>query len=159
MSALAAPRTSSSWTTSSTASRSPCRKLPIILREGCNMRRIPLIVASTLLAGCGGVPSPGGSGHPVGDVLVGNIFFRSAHNGTTNPAVDTIAAGDSITWTWNAAGSHTIRSNGLVPEIFRNSVVMSGASDSYTITFRNPGTYTYQCMIHGAAMTGRIVVQ
>jgi len=104
------------------------------------MRRIPLMLAATLLAGCGGVTSPGGGGHPVGDVLVGNIFFRSAHNGTTNPAVDTIAAGDSITWSWNAAGSHSIQSTGAVPEVFRNSVVMSGA-------------------VHGAAMTGRIVVQ
>ena len=123
------------------------------------MRRIPLMLAATLLAGCGGVTSPGGDGHPVGDVLVGNIFFRSAHNGTQKPAVDTIAAGDSITWSWNAAGSHSIQSTGVPPEVFRNSVVMSGANDSYTITFRNPGTYTYQCAVHGAAMTGRIVVQ
>ena len=123
------------------------------------MRRIPLMVAATLLAGCGGVTSPGGSGHPVGDVSVGNIFFRSVHNGSQNPAVDTIAAGDSITWAWNAAGSHSIQSTGAVPEIFRNSVVMSGANDSYTLTFRNRGTYTYQCAVHGAAMTGRIVVQ
>lgn len=123
------------------------------------MRRIPLMVAATLLAGCGGATAPGEGGHPAGDVLVGNIFFRSAHNGTTNPAVDTIAAGDSITWTWNAAGSHSIQSTGLVPEIFRNSVVMAGASDTYTVTFRNPGTYSYQCQVHGAAMTGRIVVQ
>ncbi len=122
------------------------------------MRRIPLMVAATLLAGCGGVTSPGGGGHPVGDVSVGNIFFRSVHNGSQNPAVDTIAAGDSITWAWNAAGSHSIQSTGL-PGIFRNSVVMSGANDTYTVTFRNPGTYTYDCAIHGAAMTGRIVVQ
>ena len=59
------------------------------------MRRIPFLVTATLLAGCGGVTSPGGGGHPVGDVSAGNIFFRSARNGTTNPAVDTIAAGDS----------------------------------------------------------------
>ena len=128
------------------------------------MRRIQSIVAAALVsvAACGGATSPdggGGGGPPVGDVSVGNIFFRSVHNGTQNPAVDTIAAGDSITWAWNAAGSHSIQSTGLVPEIFRNSVVMSGASDSYTITFRNPGTYTYQCVVHGAAMTGRIVVQ
>src|SRR2546427_4338291 len=72
------------------------------------------------------------------------------------PAVDTIAAGDSITWAWNAAGSHSIQSTGT-PDIFRNSVVMSEANDTYTVTFRNPGTYTYQCAVHGAAMTGRIV--
>lgn len=90
---------------------------------------------------------------------MGNIFFRSAHNGSQNLAVDTIAVGDSVTWAWNAAGSHTVQSTGQVPEIFRNSVVMSGANDSYTVTFRNPGTYTYNCAIHGAAMTGRIVVQ
>ena len=128
------------------------------------MRRIQSIVAAALVsvAACGGATSPdggGGGGPPVGDVSVGNIFFRSVHNGTQNPAVDTIAAGDSITWAWNAAGSHSIQSTGLVPEVFRNSVVMSGANDSYTITFRNPGTYTYQCSVHGAAMTGRIVVQ
>src|SRR3989442_8504066 len=104
------------------------------------MRRIPLMLAATLLAGCGGVTSPGGGGHPGGDVLVGNIFFRSAHNGTQNPAVDTIAAGDSITWAWNAAGSHSIPSTGPVPGIFRNSGGMSGASDSYTITVRDPRT-------------------
>ena len=123
------------------------------------MRRIPLMVAATLLAGCGGATSPGGGGGgPVGNITVGNIFFRSVHNGSQNPAVDTIAAGDSITWAWNAAGSHSIQSTGL-PGIFRNSVVMSGANDTYTVTFRNPGTYTYDCAIHGAAMTGRIVVQ
>jgi plastocyanin len=114
------------------------------------------------LTACGGVTSPqgggGGGGGPVGNVTVGNIFFRSVHNGSQNPAVDTIAAGESITWAWNAAGSHSIQSTG-VPDIFRNSVVMSGANDTYTVTFRNPGTYTYQCAVHGAAMTGQIVVQ
>ncbi len=105
-------------------------------------------------------PGSGGSGAgPVGHVNVGNIFFRSAHNGSQNPAVDTIAAGDSVTWTWNAPGSHSIQSTGLSPEIFRNSVVMSGLNDSYTVVFRNPGTYTYDCAVHGSAMTGRIVVQ
>ena len=131
------------------------------------MRRTPWIVAAALvsLTACGGVTSPqgggggGGGGDPVGHVTVGNIFFRSAHNGSQNPAVDTIAAGSSVTWTWNAAGSHSIQSTGLVPEIFRNSVVMSGANDTYAVTLNNPGTYTYDCAVHGSAMTGHIVVQ
>lgn len=129
------------------------------------MRHMASIVTAALLSltACGGVTSPqggggGGGGGPVGNVTVGNIFFRSVHNGSQNPAVDTIAAGDSITWAWNAAGSHSIQSTG-VPDIFRNSVVMAGAHDTYTVTFRNPGTYSYQCAVHGAAMTGRIVVQ
>ncbi len=123
------------------------------------MRRTTWIVSAALVAACGGVTSPGGGGGgPVGNVTVGNILFRSVRNGSQNPAVDTIAAGDSITWAWNAAGSHSIQSTGT-PDIFRNSVVMSEANDTYTVTFRNPGTYTYQCAVHGAAMTGRIVVR
>jgi plastocyanin len=89
---------------------------------------------------------------------VGNNYFQSAHNGSQNPAVDTIAAGTTITWAWNAAGSHSVQSTGT-PGIFRNSVVMSSANARYTVTFNTPGTYTYQCGVHGAAMTGRIVVQ
>ncbi len=99
-----------------------------------------------------------GEPHQIAQVTVGNNYFRSAHNGGENPAVDTIAAGGIVRWTWNAAGSHSIQSTG-VPGIFRNSVVMSGAGDTYSVTFRNPGTYDYDCAVHGAAMTGRIVVQ
>lgn len=115
------------------------------------------------LAGCNGLTSPygggsqGGGGTPNGDVAVGNTFYRSTHNGTVNPAVDTIAAGESIKWVWVAAGGHSIQSIGT-PGIFRNSVIMSRANDSYTVTFQNPGTYNYICGVHGAAMSGRIVV-
>lgn len=124
------------------------------------MRYMKWMTAAALvaLAACGGVTSPGGGGGPVGDITVGNIFFRSVRNGTQNPAVDTIAAGSTITWAWNAAGSHSIRSTGT-PAIFRNSVVMGNAGDTYSVTFNTPGTYTYDCSVHGSAMTGRIVVQ
>lgn len=99
------------------------------------------------------------AGGPVRHVTVGNVFFRSARNRSQNPAIDTIAAGSSVTWTGNAAGSHSIQSTGLVPDVFRNSVVMSGANDTYSVTLNNPGTYTYDGAVHGSAMTGRIVVQ
>lgn len=128
------------------------------------MQRATWILATALLslAACQGATSPGGGGGggggPVGEITVGNIFFRSAHNGSQNPAVDTIAAGSSVTWVWNAAGQHSIQSTGT-PGIFRNSVIMDQANDSYAVTLNTPGTYTYQCGVHGAAMTGRIVVQ
>jgi plastocyanin len=97
-------------------------------------------------------------GSPVGQVTVGDTFFRSARNGSQNPAVDTIAAGSSVTWTWNG-GSHSIQSIGVSPAVFRNSVVLTGANSTYSVTFRKPGTYLYQCGVHGSAMTGSIVVQ
>ena len=92
-------------------------------------------------------------------VTVGNDFFRSVQNGSQNPAVDTIAAGARVTWTWNAAGSHSIQSTGLPPAVFRNSVVMGAAGSTYSVRLFNPGTYDYDCAVHGAAMTGRIVVR
>ena len=123
--------------------------------------------ALLLLAACGGSatsPVSGGGGGgggvgPVGQVTVGNIFFQSAHNGSRNPAVDTVAVGTTVTWTWNAAGSHSIQSTSQAPNIFRNSVVMSDACSSYTVTFNTPGTYDYDCAVHGSLMTGRIVVR
>jgi plastocyanin len=96
---------------------------------------------------------------PDAQVTVGNTYFRSVHNGSQNPAVDTIVAGARVTWTWNAAGSHSIQSTGVPPAVFRNGVVMTNAGDAYTVRFLNPGTYDYDCAVHGAAMTGRIVVR
>lgn len=127
------------------------------------MRSTTWIVATALFsAACGTVTSPDGGGGPggggpVGQVTVGNVFFRSAHNGSADPAVDTIPAGSAVTWSWNAAGSHSIQSTGT-PGIFRNSVVMAGANSTYSVTFGTPGTYSYQCAVHGSAMTGRVVV-
>jgi len=43
-------------------------------------------------------------------VIVGNIFMKSGHNGSVNPAVDTVATGGSVTWTargvFNLRGVH-----------------------------------------------------
>jgi plastocyanin len=134
------------------------------------MRHASWIVATTLfaLAGCNGANSlygggggggVTGGGGPAAQVTVGNIFYQSAHNGSRNPAVDTIAVGSTVTWVWNAAGSHQIQSTGQSPAIFQNSVVMSAANSTYAVQFNTPGTYSYDCGVHGALMTGRIVVQ
>ena len=131
------------------------------------MKRTTWILAGALfsLGACGGATSPsgggggGGAGGQAGQITVGNIFYRSAHNGSQNPAVDTVAVGSTVTWTWNAAGSHSIRSTGTPPQVFRNSVVLSSANSTYSVTFQNAGTYDYDCGVHGPAMSGRIVVQ
>ncbi len=135
-------------------------------------------VALAALTGCGGYmasgPSMGGGngygvgsgggagGGPVGSVLVGfmgGIVFTSGHNGTANPAVDTIAVGGSVTWTWTSTGgvSHSVRSVGATS--FSSSAVMTGDGKSYAVKFAAPGTYQYNCAVHGAQMSGTVVVR
>jgi plastocyanin len=103
-------------------------------------------------------PNDGGNG-AAGAVTVGNIFFRSGHNSTQNPAIDTVAAGTTVTWTWSGTGDtpHSVRSEEA--PTFASSQILTGNGQAYTVTFTTPGTYQYDCAVHGDAMTGTIVVQ
>lgn len=89
-------------------------------------------------------------------ITMDNIFFLSTTNGSQNPAVDTVAAGETVGWTV-VAGTHGVQSTGATT--FTDSGVLDGANPSYFLTFSTPGTYTYQCSQHGNRMTGRLVVQ
>ncbi len=124
--------------------------------------------AAALALGCSSGSSTGpsdggaggaGGGGPVGTVIVGNIFFQSGHNGTRNPAQDTVAVGQTVTWTWTATGStpHSVLSQGSPS--FPSSATLTGSGMTYTATFNAAGTYHYQCAVHGSAMSGTVVVQ
>jgi plastocyanin len=110
-------------------------------------------------SGTGG--NTGGGTPTSGDVavIVGNIFMKSAHNGSVNPAVDTVAVGGSVTWTWTNTGNvpHGIQSLGS--PVFRNSTVLTGNGSTYRVTFNTAGTYQYDCLVHGTMMPGTIVVR
>jgi plastocyanin len=103
--------------------------------------------------------SPGTGGGPVGSVIVGDIFFQSGHNGTQNPAQDTVAVGQMVTWTWTNTGStsHSVLSTSSPS--FTSSDILTGNGQTYTFTFTQPGTYHYSCAVHGSLMTGVVVVQ
>jgi plastocyanin len=95
------------------------------------------------------------SGAASAAVAVGDDFFKSGHNSSQNPAVDTIAVGGKVTWTWGGANNHSVQSTGS-PSFTSSSVQSSG---TYSLTFNTAGTYTYDCAVHGTAMTGKVVVQ
>ncbi|HXG44559.1 MAG TPA: cupredoxin domain-containing protein [Gemmatimonadales bacterium] len=130
---------------------------------------VGLFAAAAIAAGAacsdstGGDSSGGGcrgaGGGAAGAVEVGNILFRSSRNGSCNPAVDTIPAGGTVTWTWTGTGSvsHSVRSQGTPS--FTSSVIQAGNGITYMVQFNTPGTYRYDCAVHGSAMTGRVVVQ
>jgi plastocyanin len=95
-------------------------------------------------------------------ISVGNDFFRSDRNQTTAPAVDTVAVGGTVTWTWVAGAiSHNVTSN--PPPGFSSSPTQA-AGTTHAVNFPTAGTYRYYCNIHAAAastggMSGRIVVR
>jgi plastocyanin len=143
------------------------------------IRHFLTAVALTVLAGCSGgsgtptdpsnpgpapapapAPAPGPTPAPLtAAVSVGNIFFRSGHNGSANPAVDTVAVGGTVTWTWANAGSvpHSIQSLGLPS--FTSSAIITGDGSTYQVQFTAPGTYQYDCVVHGTMMSGTIIVR
>jgi plastocyanin len=82
------------------------------------------------------------------------LQFRSTTNGTVNPAVDTIAAGDLLIWSW-LDGGHSVQSTGS-PSFDGSAVLASTAT--YVFRFNTPGTYAYVCGVHPATMSGRVVV-
>jgi plastocyanin len=121
-----------------------------------------LLFSAAAAAACGSDTAPNdgnGGGGAVGTVTVGNIFFRSGHNGTQNPAVDTVAAGTTVTWTWTGTGGqpHSVQSQGAPS--FTSSEILTGSGMTYPFTLTTPGTYHYDCAVHGNLMTGTIVVQ
>lgn len=144
------------------------------------------MLTASLLAGCGGYstgPSTGagstgggttyGGGGSTGGgtggtsgpapitaaVTVGNNFFTSAQDNSSNPALVTVAVGGTVTWTWATTGAvpHSVQSLGSPS--FASSDIKTGSGSTYQVTFTAPGTYRYDCAVHGTMMTGTIVVQ
>jgi plastocyanin len=95
----------------------------------------------------------------VREVTVGaGITFKSERNSTVNPAVDTIATGQGVLWRWEG-GNHSVESTSASPNDFASSPVSNTVGNLYTVVFPSAGTFQYDCGVHLAGMTGRVVVQ
>src|SRR5437016_3861350 len=59
-------------------------------------------------------PAPSTPAPASAAVTLGDIFFKSVLNGSSNPAVDTVAVGGTVTWTWatTEALPHSVQSTG-----------------------------------------------
>jgi|GEM_PF-797196 len=69
-----------------------------------------------------------------------------------NPNAITVIAGTTVVWTNHDAAPHTVTST---RGIFDSGVMDEGETFSYT--FRDPGTYDYSCMIH-PYMKAKVIV-
>jgi plastocyanin len=122
---------------------------------------VVLAVASVACGGGGynaptapaGTTNPGGTGGTGGGGGTASNSVQVIDN-EFNPSSITVPVGTTVTWTFNGAYSaHNVT--------FATGSVSSGdkTSGTYTRTFNVAGSYPYNCTIHGAAMSGTVVVQ
>jgi len=90
------------------------------------------------------------------DTATDQVIFRSRRNHSVNPAVDTIAAGSAVRWLWQGSLMHGVVIN--APPVIYSSGNLT-APNTTLLIINTTGTYSYLCSVHGALMTGRIVVR
>jgi len=122
-----------------------------------------LIFSATALA-CGGSGSSASTAPPSSPppVANGSTTNLSVTNNRFSPATDSVAAGSTLTWTWDtctgdgyggsSCGSHSVQFDDDGPS---SSIKSSG---TFSRMFADAGTYTYHCAVHGIAMSGTITV-
>jgi len=117
------------------------------------MRRTTFLAVFVSLAftACSSSTSPGSSGGRSTAITVGNDFY------SISP--DTVGSGATITWTWaTPSNGHTVNWDSGPGALPPNSGATQ-TSGTYVATLTTAGTYHYHCAVHGAAMSGVIVVQ
>lgn len=73
------------------------------------------------------------------------------------PTSVTVAVNGTVTWTWAPNSlQHTVTFLTAPGPLPAGSAVMT--SGTFSVTFTQAGTYTYDCVIHGTAMKGTVIV-
>ncbi|HTE46326.1 MAG TPA: plastocyanin/azurin family copper-binding protein [Gemmatimonadaceae bacterium] len=119
--------------------------------------------------GCGGSgigdygtsPDTPSAGNPAGSANTNEISIADQN---FTPNTTTVPKGTKVTWTWNSCTDGGY--GGYAGCVMHNvtfddgSNISSAVQDSGTFnrTFAAAGTYKYHCSVHGAAMSGQIIV-
>jgi plastocyanin len=129
------------------------------------------MAALVVLAGCGGASGDGYGTNPGGTTGGNNNGSNPVVQGTTVNLLDNnsfspsnlgVKAGQTVTWQWGTCtgdGYSTCVSHSVTFDDGSNQSSPTQSSGQYTRTFNTPGTYKYHCAVHGAGMSGQIVVQ
>jgi plastocyanin len=114
------------------------------------MRRhaiLPALLGAALLAGCGNDDDkPAAGATPVGTIRIAQFAFA--------PTPATVKAGRKIVVTNADSAPHTLTEEGDSPA-FDSGTIRGKASGS--LTFSEPGTFSYYCQFH-ATMKGTVTV-
>ena len=126
-------------------------------------RRALMLVGITLALGCGGASATSTDGGPPPPPPPANTV--KVTNNAFTPGDLTVSAGSTVTWSWDTCSGGDVYGDGQV--CVTHSVVLDDGSvqssaqstGSFAHQFTTAGTYPYHCAIHGATMSGKIVVQ
>jgi plastocyanin len=110
-----------------------------------NRRTIPVLMAALLIAGISLITVAGGIRADSAQATMQDLQFK--------PASLTISVGTTVTWTNLDTAQHTTTSD---QDVWGSPVMNKG--DTFSVTFNQPGTFTYYCIFH-ANMHGTIVAQ
>lgn len=105
-----------------------------------------LLLTAVLLAGCGGAADAAGGDEP--GTAVETSTVQVVDNDFEPPDAE-LTAGDTLTWQWAGSSQHNVVGDG-----FESPVQQDG---TFEHTFTEPGTYEYQCTLHGG-MSGTVTV-
>jgi LysM repeat protein len=121
--------------------------------------RVPPPTATATITGTVPASTPTPTATATGTTTGGTTEAIVMSNLAFIPNSKTIARGTKVRWTNSDGTNHTVTSGtpGAPDNIFRSSTLAPGQSFEYT--FNTAGTYRYFCEIHGAQMTGQIIVQ
>ncbi len=72
-----------------------------------------------------------------------------------NPDEETVPVGTEVTWQWVGELPHSVVGEFNGEDVESNQQV----SGAFRFTFTSAGTFEYQCGVHGASMSGQIVVE
>jgi plastocyanin len=131
---------------------------------GARHARVAALLLSATAFACGG----GGSSAmitappPPPPIPSGSTTSLTITNNHFSPVTDTVSVGATLTWMWDTCmgdgyggstcGSHSVQFDDGGP----SSAIKS--SGTFSRMFALAGTYTYHCAVHGAAMSGTIIV-
>ena len=85
---------------------------------------------------------------------------------TFEPAEITVAVGDTVTWevTESIGATHSVTSGApggpdIGAEFDSGDEGLINVGETFEHTFENAGTFPYYCTVHGASMSGEVVVE
>jgi len=132
--------------------------------------RRAIVMAGVIFAlGCGGAavsgPDGGGNPPPPPPPPPPTNTIRVTNNAFT-PGSITVARGATVTWDWDTCTTSSDPYGGGETCVTHSVAMDDGSASSaaqskgsYAQQFNTAGTYAYHCAVHGAAMSGKVVVQ